>query len=438
MGRAWAVVDLGFGDAGKGLVVDALVRRTGADVVVRAQGGAQAAHTVHTPDGRRHTFAQLGAGSFVAGTCTVLAPGMIVHPTALRVEAERFVAAGGPPPEVWLHPGCALITPYDQALNRLRELARGAGRHGSCGVGVGEVAASVLGGEEVPRAGDLCDVDRLRERLCTRRARARAVLAELTLPDDPRVHAERAVFDTAGVDDAWLARVGPLASIVVTDDEVGARLRAARGVIFEGAQGVLLDRTRGFPPHQGWTDAGFGPAAALVDRHCPHTTLHRLGVLRAFPTRHGAGPFPSEVLGRTFPEDNSPNPWQGPVRSGDFDAVLGRYALAAVGGVDTLVLTWLDALAHTPFRLVDAYLLDGVPTASLPAPGDAAHQAGIGRLLGRAQARRGPAVVGEPEVLAAVEAALGVPVGLVSRGRTASTFEDRGIGEPEGGAPRPA
>ena len=84
--RAWIVVDLGFGDAGKGLVTDALVRRTGAKLVVRYNGGAQAGHNVVTATAH-HTFAQLGAGSF-AGARTWLGPEVIVHPTALLTERK--------------------------------------------------------------------------------------------------------------------------------------------------------------------------------------------------------------------------------------------------------------------------------------------------------------------------------------------------------------
>src|SRR5580700_4081002 len=92
--RAFLVVDLGFGDAGKGLLTDFLVRRTGATLVVRFNGGAQAGHNVVAPDGRHHTFAQIGAGSFVPGVQTFLADRTVLHPTALGVEAAHLEAAG--------------------------------------------------------------------------------------------------------------------------------------------------------------------------------------------------------------------------------------------------------------------------------------------------------------------------------------------------------
>ena len=92
--RATVVVDLGFGDAGKGTVVDYLVRSRGAGLVVRFHGGAQAGHNVVLADGRHHTFAQLGAGSFVPGVRTFLAAPFVLHPTALCVEARILAQKG--------------------------------------------------------------------------------------------------------------------------------------------------------------------------------------------------------------------------------------------------------------------------------------------------------------------------------------------------------
>ena len=89
-----ALVDLGFGDAGKGKFVDAWVRTSGAHTVVRFNGGAQAGHNVVLPDGRHHTFSQWGAGSFVPGVATVLAAPVVVHPGALHQEAQALARVG--------------------------------------------------------------------------------------------------------------------------------------------------------------------------------------------------------------------------------------------------------------------------------------------------------------------------------------------------------
>ena len=94
--EAWIVVDLGFGDAGKGTITDFLVRERGAEWVVRFNGGAQAGHNVVTDDGRHHTFSQLGAGSFVPGVRSYLGPDFVLHPGALLEEARALARVGIP------------------------------------------------------------------------------------------------------------------------------------------------------------------------------------------------------------------------------------------------------------------------------------------------------------------------------------------------------
>src|SRR5215210_2605913 len=125
--RAFVIVDLGFGDAGKGLLTDCLVRRTGAKVVVRYNGGAQAGHNVVTPDGRHHTFSQFGSGSFVPGVRTFLSRDVVVHPTALLREEASLRTAGVTDAleRLRISADAVVVTPYHQALNRLRETARG-------------------------------------------------------------------------------------------------------------------------------------------------------------------------------------------------------------------------------------------------------------------------------------------------------------------------
>src|SRR6478672_9818770 len=167
MSRAIVTVGLGFGDEGKGAAVDFLCRRLDADLVVRYCGGSQAGHNVQLPDGRRHTFAQFGAGT-LAGARTFLAPRMIINPTALGKEAAHLEELGVADPYRMLtvHPGCLVSTWFHQALNQLRELSRGDGRHGSCGHGIGETRSYWLRhGDDAIRAADLRDRAMLAEKL---------------------------------------------------------------------------------------------------------------------------------------------------------------------------------------------------------------------------------------------------------------------------------
>ncbi|MDQ3037226.1 MAG: adenylosuccinate synthetase, partial [Myxococcota bacterium] len=125
---AWIVADLGFGDSGKGTITDFLVRELGARTVVRWNGGAQAGHTVVTGDGRAHTFSQFGAGTFVPGVRTHLAEPVVVHPTALLVEARYLERSGvgDALARLTIAESARLITPFHQSANRARESARGA------------------------------------------------------------------------------------------------------------------------------------------------------------------------------------------------------------------------------------------------------------------------------------------------------------------------
>ncbi|MGC5031423.1 adenylosuccinate synthetase, partial [Micromonospora sp. DT229] len=138
-GEHTIVVDLGYGDAGKGTVVDWLCATRPVQMVVRFNGGAQAAHNVVLPDGRHHTFAQFGAGTFHPGVWTHLSRHVVVDPLALAAEADHLAELGVPDAldRLTVDGEALLATPYHRAANRARELSRGADRHGSCGLGVG-------------------------------------------------------------------------------------------------------------------------------------------------------------------------------------------------------------------------------------------------------------------------------------------------------------
>ncbi|MGC4094546.1 MAG: adenylosuccinate synthetase [Polyangiaceae bacterium] len=346
--KAFIVVDLGFGDAGKGLVTDYLVRRHGADLVARFNGGAQAGHNVVTADGRHHTFSQFGSGSFVPGVKTHLCRDVVVHPTALGVEAQVLSAKGEPNvlQRLSVSPLCRVTTPFQQAQGRLLELARGAARHGSCGVGVGETVADSLAHPELT----VCFRDLLSpnhdvlERLAAQRElklshwKQRALSAEQ--------HAEFALLADAGVVERWLAAARAVALQVALVDDADA-LKGAGSVVFEGAQGVLLDEDFGFHPFTTYSHCTPHRARALLTESNFGGSTECVGVVRTYAVRHGPGPLPTEsaeVARLTSELHNLHGPWQGAVRKGYFDLALLRYALAAAASVDALCVTHLDAL----------------------------------------------------------------------------------------------
>lgn len=336
--RVEAVIGLGFGDEGKGSIVDWLGQRAVAQgarqlVVVRWNGGPQAQHHVVTDDGRVHCFAQLGAASF-AGARTHLAGDMAVDLFALQAERAAFAAISGLLPAVTIDPRCPLVTPWHAAVNLVRETVRGSARHGTTGRGVGEAK---LGPIQM-HAGELAYDFAARTREVRAALLARAAALATT-------EAARAIVDhvaSRDVLDSYLD-VAPVA--------LSAELPEADHVILESAQGALLDRDHGFFPHV--TPSRITRRAARdVARSLGLGAFTTWGVLRAYHTRHGEGPFPSETA---LPLPELHNPDSGPAgrfRVGWFDAVLARYALSFAGPIDHLALTCLDRVAALPERRI--------------------------------------------------------------------------------------
>ncbi len=346
--QALCVVDLGFGDSGKGLTVDALCRLKPVHTVVRYNGGAQAGHTVVTDDGRWHTFSQIGAGSFLPHLHTHLSKHMVCNPLALLLEAQVIERKGVAPvlPRLTIHHQALLITPFHQALNRLRELARGGSRHGSVGVGVGETVADATGGAtDVLRAEHMHDLPAAKRHLQSICERKRFAAKTLSGADHPLAARELQVFEAKQVIDTYLSALENLKSVVV-DHDFEQRLAARDGtLLFEGAQGVLLDERHGFFPHVTYGSCTLDNANALLRAWDFQGDVSRFGVIRAVMTRHGAGPLPTEdeALSASWHEPhNAPQPWQGRFRVGHADTVLWKTALTANGAVDGLVLTHLD------------------------------------------------------------------------------------------------
>lgn len=406
MSRAFIVTGLGFGDCGKGTVTDALTRRFDARLVVRFNGGAQAGHNVVLPDGRHHTFAQLGAGSFVEGVRTHLAAHVVVHPTALKVEADYLARAGVS--DAWarltVDPRCLVTTPFHQAAGRLRERALG---HGTCGVGVGETMRDALAHpDDALRMGML-------QGAADRLERIRVRLLQ-SLPLDVVKDADGSMLHDPELAQRWLDAVRALPLRLVSDDEV-AHAHREHAIVFEGAQGILLDEHHGFHPHTTWSTCTARHALHWL-RASPHQ-VERVGVLRSTLTRHGPGPLPSEsqeLSGRLPEPHNASDGWQGPFRVGWFDPILLRYAMAANGGVDWLALTHVD---RKQARFVEGYGFE-LPTITAPegSSGRLAQQAALTRTLELAVPTLAP--IPDGDFADWVERTLGAPVGVTSQGPT--------------------
>jgi adenylosuccinate synthase len=399
------VADLGYGDAGKGTVVDWLCAK-GIDgrpvaAVVRYNGGGQAGHSVVLPDGRRHVFAQFGAGT-LRGVHTHLSRFMVVDPLSLVVEADHLADIGVPDAfdRLTVEGDALLATPYHRAANRAREIARGAHRHGSCGKGVGEAMGYALAHPaDAPRVADTQAPGVLGAKLAVLRDR---LVDELGPLDVPPVEATVRAFG------AFAARV-PIVSRAFLGN-----LLAIGPVVFEGAQGVLLDEWHGFHPYTTWSTTTYDNAETLLAEAGQAGNATRLGVLRVVTTRHGAGPLVTEDPALPLTDPNNPtNRWQGRFRFGHFDAVAHRYAVDVCGGVDGIALTHLD-VASPALRFCSSY---DWTERLVPGPaGDLDRQEGLTRRLFRTRPHYEPAPVDWP---GAVSAALDAPVVVTSHGPTA-------------------
>jgi adenylosuccinate synthase len=346
------VADLGYGDAGKGTVVDWLCSPEGGGpvhAVVRFNGGAQAGHNVVTPDRRHHTFAQFGSGTFTPGVRTHLSRFVLVDPLALAAEAEHLASAGVPDAlgRLTVDRDALLVTPYHRAANRARELARGKNRHGSCGMGIGETASYALSHPaDAPRVSDCAAPRTLSRKLTILRDYLTSELGQIDVPA------------AADLCDAYRSFA---AAVPLVDSGYLRRLLRSGRAVFEGAQGILLDEWRGFHPYTTWSTTTFGNAETLLAE--AGESAIRLGVTRCYMTRHGPGPFVTEDPTLEIPEPHNhqgteSGRWQGRFRTGHLDAVALRYAVEVSGGVDAAALTHLDTAARHPLRLCRSYHVD--------------------------------------------------------------------------------
>jgi adenylosuccinate synthase len=353
---------------------------------------------------------------------------MLVNPLSLANEAEALSHFITDPYSLLTVEREALITnPFQIATNRIKEIQRGANRHGSCGMGIGETVEDSLNFPDMAiRVKDLQDPEILRKKLCFSRE---FKLAQLGSSSSPILPDE--VFQDSPMN-AWIFldkeaieycvyRFTEIAKKlnIVDDSYLGTLLKQNGTVLFEGAQGVLLDQDYGFYPYTTWTDTTFGNADKLLQQAGYTGPVKRLGILRGYMTRHGAGPLPTEITEPEIAPDvhNVYGKFQRHFRLGYFDAVLAKYALQVIGGVDEIALTNLDKLGACP-KICTHYKKDYKYYTALPVqsqPVDLNRQQELMQLLSEIQPQYQQPISRKEYVLAIAEA-LNTPISLCSYG----------------------
>lgn len=368
--RAWGVIGAAYGDEGKGRTVDALVARIEGDVVVvRTNGGAQAGHTVVAPDGRRHVFHHVGSGTF-AGASTHLSRFFVSHPMSLMQEVEALEAMGATV-RMSADPRGYVTTPWDMMVNQALEVSRGGGRHGSCGYGLGETVGRCEQTPYVLTVADLHGPD-LGRRL--------EAIRDEWLP----ARIEALDIDDLGREFLRLADSEAILLRFVEDCEMFARTVATRGdadlgsgqsVVFEAAQGLLLDQVRGSFPFVTRSNTGVANMVAVA-REAGIESLSVSYAIRCYLTRHGRGPMvderPIDAWFDVVDETNAPNDWQESIRYGllDLDA-LKETILADLSDARGIDLDWGISLSCLDQARGDVPLLrrgcpQSVPSAAMP------------------------------------------------------------------------
>jgi adenylosuccinate synthase len=359
-----AVVGAQWGDEGKGKLVDWLSER--ADVVVRFQGGHNAGHTL-VIDGVTYKLSLLPSGIVRPGKLSVIGNGVVIDPWALAAEIDKLSSQGVDISRLNLRiaGNATLILPLHRELDQIREAAAGAGKIGTTGRGIGPAYEDKVGRRAI-RVNDLADLSTIGpkvERLLVHHNALRRGMGQ------PEVKAAGLISQLAEI----APRVLPFSDAVwsLLDD----MKREGKRILFEGAQGILLDIDHGTYPYVTSSNTVAGQAAAGSGLG-PSSIGYVLGIAKAYTTRVGSGPFPTEQENEVGEYIGQRGREFGTVtgrkrRCGWFDSVLVRQAIKT-SGIHGIALTKLDVLdGLEEIKVGIGYELDGRKLDRLPAAEEA-------------------------------------------------------------------
>jgi len=352
-----AVVGAQWGDEGKGRIVDYLAQE--ARMVIRFQGGDNAGHTVVNEHGtfRLHL---VPSGIFNPATVCIIGTGTVIHPPALLEELAELVRAGVSVDNLWLSDRSHVVMPYHRMLDGLEESARGGSQIGTTKRGIGPAYADKAARTGI-RMGDLLRPYYLTARLAQALAKANRTLAHFGAEE---LDAEQLLGQAI----AWGEALG--SRIVDTVPLVQEAVRSGADILLEGQLGVMRDLDWGTYPYVTSSNpiAGGGYAGAGLP---PRAIDRVVGVVKAYCTAVGAGPFPTELFDETGDRLRSVGQEYGattgrPRRCGWLDGVALPYA-AWLNGFTGLAITKLDVLDGLPeLKICTGYLIDGKEVRRVP------------------------------------------------------------------------
>ncbi len=335
MSERLVVIGSQWGDEGKGKITDYFACK--ADMVVRYQGGNNAGHTV-VFDGHKYSLQSIPSGIFNPKTVNVMANGMVVNPVSVLAELEKLHAQGITDYQLYISDRAAVVMPYHAALDGAYEALKGGAQIGTTKKGIGPAYADKYSRIGI-RMGDLLDKEYFAERL--------AAAVEIKNMELKMLGLETFEFEALYNQYMEIAeKIGPM--ICDTSALINEALESDKKVLFEGAQGMMLCIDHGTYPYvtSSTPSSASVPVGAGVS---PKWIDNVLGVAKAYCTRVGEGPFPTELFDSRAEEIRERGHEYGtvtgrPRRVGWFDAVVARYT-AKLAGIDNWALMLFDVLS---------------------------------------------------------------------------------------------
>jgi adenylosuccinate synthase len=357
------VIGLQWGDEAKGKLVDWLTKEN--DIVVRYQGGANAGHTVVVGD-QVYKLHTIPTGVLTPGIMNVVTPGVVLHPATVLKEIQMLLDRGIPvQSNLMLSDRAHVVMPWHMIEDRILNEGTADGENiGTTLRGIGPCYRDKVGRSHAVRLGDLFRPEfpnRIR-RICE--AKERLLTGMSKNPEDAKLEVEAIVSEFVGYAARLKPFVGDTTALLLDEVEAGKRL------LFEGAQGSLLDVDHGtypFVTSSNSSGVGVASGSGVPGRWVTHV----IGVAKAYSTRVGGGPFPTEQDNEVGQKIREVGKEYGtttgrPRRCGWFDAVAVRYA-ARLSGIDSIALMMLDVLSAVPeIQVCTGYMIDGQVTNRFP------------------------------------------------------------------------